>query len=136
MAEKKPMVVYAASYDSVSAAPTDLHAIEQLHKDEMIGTYDAAVIDNENGKPRIVKRNAAPQGAQGSGGRAHRRSGGAGRGGRADDRKGRRHSPDRCGQGGEADRGCHHRRNHQRAAGSAQELKADAALPESGADAV
>jgi hypothetical protein len=37
MAEKKPMVVYAASYDSVSAALTDLDAIEQLHKDEMIG---------------------------------------------------------------------------------------------------
>ncbi len=61
MAEKKPMVLYAASYDSVSAALADLDAIEQLHKDEMIGSYDAAVIDKENGKPRIVKRMDRPR---------------------------------------------------------------------------
>jgi hypothetical protein len=60
MAEKKPVVLYAASYDSVSAALTDLDAIEQLHKDEMIGSYDAAVIDQENGKPHIVKRMDRP----------------------------------------------------------------------------
>jgi len=28
-----------------------LDVIEQLHKDELIGQYDAAVIDQENGKP-------------------------------------------------------------------------------------
>ena len=61
MAEKKPMVLYAASCDSVSAALADLDAIEQLHKDEMIGSYDAAVIDKENGKPRIVKRMDRPR---------------------------------------------------------------------------
>ena len=61
MAENKPMVVYAASYDSVSAALTDLDAIEQLHKDEMIGQYDAAVIDKENGKPHVVKRLDRPR---------------------------------------------------------------------------
>ena len=61
MAEKKPVVLYAASYDSVSAALTDLDAIEQLHKDEMIGSYDAAVIDQENGKPHIVKRMDRPR---------------------------------------------------------------------------
>jgi hypothetical protein len=33
-----------------------MHAIEQLHKDELVGKSDAAVIDNENGKPHIVKR--------------------------------------------------------------------------------
>jgi hypothetical protein len=60
MAEKKPVVLYAASYDSVSAALTDLSAIEQLHKDELIGSYDAAVIDQENGKPHIVKRMDRP----------------------------------------------------------------------------
>jgi hypothetical protein len=60
MAEKKPVVLYAASYDSVSAALTDLDAIEQLHKDELIGSYDAAVIDQENGKPHIVKRMDRP----------------------------------------------------------------------------
>jgi hypothetical protein len=60
MAEKKSFVLYAASYDSVSAALADLDAIEQLHKDEMIGSYDAAVIDQENGKPHIVKRMDRP----------------------------------------------------------------------------
>jgi hypothetical protein len=61
MAEKKPVVLYAASYTSVSAALTDLNAIEQLHKDEMIGSYDAAVIDKENDKPHIVKRMDRPR---------------------------------------------------------------------------
>jgi hypothetical protein len=56
----KPMVVYAASYESVSAALTALDDIEQLHKDKMIGTYDAAVIDKEDGKPHIVKRMDRP----------------------------------------------------------------------------
>ena len=45
MAEKKPLVVYAAAYESVEAALADLDAIEQAHKDELIGQYDAAVID-------------------------------------------------------------------------------------------
>jgi hypothetical protein len=61
MAEKQPMVVYAASYESVSAALADLDAVEQLHKDEMIGSYDAAVIDQKNGKPHIAKRMDRPR---------------------------------------------------------------------------
>ena len=56
MAEKKQLVVYAAAYETVEAALADLDAIEQLHKDKMIGQYDAAVIDKENGKPHVVKR--------------------------------------------------------------------------------
>ena len=46
---------YAAAYETVGAALADLDAIEQLHKDEMIGQYDAAVIDKENRKPHVVK---------------------------------------------------------------------------------
>jgi len=61
MAEKKPMIMYAASYDTVPAALEALDAIEQLHKDAMIGSFDAAVIDKENGKPRIVKRMDRPR---------------------------------------------------------------------------
>src|SRR5262249_22548583 len=38
----------------------DLGAIEELHKDSMIGKYDAAVIDQEEGKPHIVKRMDRP----------------------------------------------------------------------------
>ena len=60
MAEKKQMVLYAAAYDSVEAAEADLDAIEQLHKDEVIGQYDAAVIDQEHGKPHVVKRMDRP----------------------------------------------------------------------------
>jgi uncharacterized membrane protein len=56
MPEKKPMIVYAAAYPSVSAAETDLDAVEQLHRDKLIGSFDAAVIDKEDGQPHIVKR--------------------------------------------------------------------------------
>jgi hypothetical protein len=60
MAEKKALVIYAAAYESVDAALADLDAIEQLHKDEVIGQYDAAVIDKEDGKPHVVKRMDRP----------------------------------------------------------------------------
>ncbi len=56
MADKNPLLLYTAAYETVTAALADLDAIEQLHKDELIGKYDAAVIDKENGKPHIVKR--------------------------------------------------------------------------------
>jgi hypothetical protein len=54
------MVVYAAAYGTLEAALADLDAIEQAHKDEMIGQYDAAVIDKEDGKPHVVKRMDRP----------------------------------------------------------------------------
>jgi hypothetical protein len=58
--DNEPMVLYTAAYDSVSDALADLDAIEQLHKDQAIGKYDAAVIDKENGKPHIAKRMDRP----------------------------------------------------------------------------
>ena len=61
MAEEKPMIMYAASYDTVPAALEALDAVEQLHKDAMIGSFDAAVIDKDNGKPHIVKRMDRPR---------------------------------------------------------------------------
>ena len=60
MTDSKPMVLYTATYDSVSDALTDLNAVEQLHKDEVIGQYDAAVIDKQDGKPHIAKRMDRP----------------------------------------------------------------------------
>ena len=57
---EKALVVYAAAYETVYAALADLDAVEQLHKDELIGRCDAAVIDQENGKPRVVKRMDRP----------------------------------------------------------------------------
>ena len=60
MADEQAMVMFAASYDTVPAALQALDDIEQLHKDKMIGKFDAAVIDKENGKPHIVKRMDRP----------------------------------------------------------------------------
>ena len=60
MTDAKQLVVYAAAYETVDAARADLDAIEQLHKDKVIGQYDAAVIDKENGKPHVVKRMDQP----------------------------------------------------------------------------
>jgi hypothetical protein len=60
MPDKKPMIVYAATYGSVAAAETDLDAIEALHKDKVIGSFDAAIIDQENGKPHVAKRMDRP----------------------------------------------------------------------------
>ena len=54
-------LLYAAVYDDVSTAVADLDAVEQLHEDELIGKFDAAVIDQENGKPHIVKRVDRPR---------------------------------------------------------------------------
>ena len=50
------MLLYTAVYTDVSAALDDLAAIEQLHKDDLIGKFDAAVIDKEDDQPHIVKR--------------------------------------------------------------------------------
>lgn len=60
MAREKDLVLHVAIYDSLDSAKADLDAIEQLHKDDLIGTFDAAVVDKENGKPHIVKRMARP----------------------------------------------------------------------------
>ncbi|MGO9888278.1 MAG: hypothetical protein ACLP0L_10285 [Solirubrobacteraceae bacterium] len=48
------MVLYTAVYENITAALDDLDALEQLHEDELVGKYDAAVIDKENGKPHIA----------------------------------------------------------------------------------
>jgi hypothetical protein len=97
-------VLYAAAvYTDVEGALSDLGAFQQLHKDEMLGKYDAAVIDKQEGKPHIVKRrqsghsghpgvagsgNAAPQGAPRRGAGPKSRGGGAGRCRRSDAREG------------------------------------------------
>ena len=60
MAKEKDLVLNIAIYDSIDLAKADLDAIEQLHKDDLIGTFDAAVVDKQNGKPHIVKRMARP----------------------------------------------------------------------------
>ena len=54
-------VLYTAVYSDVNVALADLDALEDLHEDEVIGKYDAAVVDKENGEPHIVKRVDRPR---------------------------------------------------------------------------
>jgi len=49
-------VLYTAIYTQLDAALADLGAIEQLHDDDLIGKYDAAIIEQDDGKPHIVDR--------------------------------------------------------------------------------
>ena len=56
MADPEYVVVYAAAYPNVAAAQAVLDTIEHLHRSEVDGEYDAAVIDKENGQPHVVKR--------------------------------------------------------------------------------
>jgi hypothetical protein len=61
MSDSNQQLLYAAAYDDLSTALADLDAIERLHKEEVIGSYDAAVIDKENGTPHIVQRMDRPR---------------------------------------------------------------------------
>jgi uncharacterized membrane protein len=61
MSEKNEMDLYTAVYSNTQAALADLEGIEELHRDELIGKYDAAVVDLEEGKPHIVKRIDRPR---------------------------------------------------------------------------
>jgi hypothetical protein len=49
-------VAYVAIYNDLDSAMTDLDVLRELPDDDVIGNHDAAVIDQENGKPHIVKR--------------------------------------------------------------------------------
>jgi hypothetical protein len=54
-------LLYTAVYDNLDDALHDLNGLESLHEDAMIGKFDAAVIDQENGKPHIAKRMDRPR---------------------------------------------------------------------------
>jgi uncharacterized membrane protein len=56
MADTNQMLLYAAAYETVDAALADMDAVEELHKDKLIGKFDAAVIDQQDGESHIVKR--------------------------------------------------------------------------------
>ncbi|HVP03927.1 MAG TPA: hypothetical protein VMT10_15265 [Solirubrobacteraceae bacterium] len=49
-------VLFTAVYDDLVDARSDLDAFEELHKADVIGKYDAAIINQQDGKPHIVKR--------------------------------------------------------------------------------
>jgi len=55
------MFLYAGEYDSVEDAKADLEALKELHKEHLVGTYDAAVLTkNEEGKVKIVDKIEKP----------------------------------------------------------------------------
>jgi uncharacterized membrane protein len=56
-----PMFLYAGGYESVDDAKADLEVLKELHREHVVGTYDAAVITkNEEGKVKIVDKIEKP----------------------------------------------------------------------------
>jgi uncharacterized membrane protein len=56
-----PMFMYAGDYESVEDAKADLKALKELHREHVVGTFDAAVITkNESGKVKIVDKTEKP----------------------------------------------------------------------------
>jgi uncharacterized membrane protein len=56
-----PVFIYAGEYDDVEDAKADLEALEELHREHVVGTYDAAVVTkNEEGKVEIVDKIEKP----------------------------------------------------------------------------
>jgi uncharacterized membrane protein len=55
------MFMYAGEYDEADDAKADLGALKELHREHLVGTYDAAVpTKNEKGKVRIVDKTEKP----------------------------------------------------------------------------
>ncbi|MFL5991640.1 MAG: DUF1269 domain-containing protein [Rubrobacteraceae bacterium] len=55
------MFLYVGEYDSVEDAKADLEELKELHREDVVGTYDAAVITkNEDGKVKIVDKIEKP----------------------------------------------------------------------------
>lgn len=55
-----PMFLYAGEYESVDDAKSDLDELKQLHDEQFVGTYDAAVLTKEDGKVKIVDKIEKP----------------------------------------------------------------------------
>lgn len=55
-----PMFLYAGEYESVDDAKADLDGLKQLHDEQFVGTYDAAVLTKEDGKVKIVDKIEKP----------------------------------------------------------------------------
>lgn len=54
MAEK-PVFLYAAIYEEIADAEADFKAVLDLHAGGLVGTFDAAVIEKEDGKVHVHK---------------------------------------------------------------------------------
>jgi uncharacterized membrane protein len=56
-----PVFMYVGEYESVDDAKADLEALKELHREHVVGTYDAAVLSkNEEGKVEIVDKIEKP----------------------------------------------------------------------------
>ena len=56
-----PVFMYVGEYESVEDAKADLEALKELHREHVVGTYDAAVLSkNEEGKVEIVDKIEKP----------------------------------------------------------------------------
>ena len=56
-----PVFIYVGEYESVDDAKADLEALKELHREHVVGTYDAAVLSkNEEGKVEIVDKIEKP----------------------------------------------------------------------------
>src|SRR4051794_2490373 len=56
-----PLFLFVGDYESVDDAKVDLGELKQLHREHMVGTYDAAVITKtEEGKVKIVDKTEKP----------------------------------------------------------------------------
>jgi uncharacterized membrane protein len=56
-----PMFLYAGEYESVEDAKADLEVLREMHREHVVGTYDAAVVTkNEAGKVKIVDKIEKP----------------------------------------------------------------------------
>ncbi len=58
----EPVFLYIATYDTPEDAQEDYEAVKALHKEKMIGTYDAAVLTkDEHGKVHVNKHEKPTQ---------------------------------------------------------------------------
>jgi uncharacterized membrane protein len=56
-----PVFMYVGEYESVEDAKADLEALKELHREHVVGTYDAAVLSkNEEGKVEMVDKIEKP----------------------------------------------------------------------------
>src|SRR5918994_1444370 len=56
-----PLFLYAGKYESVDEAKADLEELKELHREHVVGTYDAAVLTkNEEGNVEVVDKIEKP----------------------------------------------------------------------------
>jgi uncharacterized membrane protein len=56
-----PVFLYVEEYESVDDAKADLEELKELHREHVVGTYDAAILTkNEEGKVEIVDKIEKP----------------------------------------------------------------------------